>query len=156
MPCSAGTVTCPDRYLEGVGPLTLPGLDVVTVGDGDWGATARTGDNEWALAVGGEGARRALQAAAAVSGSPVAAAAALPDVAVLSVPEATGDEAIARVEAATGLPKERLVLTPWATSSPTCGNRPPAPPREARLRLRPEAAEIVEVRPPDPPGSGCS
>lgn len=225
-----------------VGSLALPGLDVATVGDGGWGDTARTGDNEWALAVGAAATRRALLDAAARPGSPAAAvagldgpaalfrveldvcgawitlgatgglrpvavrragwvdlrghgqearraddrvglgpgdglvvapvpvdedrlldrllcaagsageamadAAALPDAAALYVPEETADAGLRRVEAATGLPKEELVLPgyPLGDLQPDLWHHPPAPPREARLRLRAETAEIAEVR----------
>ena len=225
-----------------VGSLTLPGLEVATVGEGDWGDTARTGDNEWALAVGAPATRRALLHAAGRRGSPSAAvaacagpaallrveldvcgawitlgasgglrpvavrragwvdlrghgpeaspaddrvglgpgdglvvapvavdedrlldrllcaagaageamvgAAALPDVAALYVAEETAEAGVRRVEAATGLAKEALVLPgyPLGDLQPDLWHHPPAPPRKARLRLRPETAEIAEVR----------
>lgn len=225
-----------------VGSLALPGLDVATVGDGGWGDTVRTGDNEWAVAVGAGATRLALLAAAARPGSPAAAvahldgpaalfrveldvcgawitlgatgglrpvavrragwvdlrghgsaarptddrvglgpgdglvvaplpvdedrlldrllcaagsageamatAAALPDVAALYVPEETAAAGLRRVEAATGLSKEDLVLPgyPLGDLQPDLWHRPPAAPREARLRLRPATAEIAEVR----------
>jgi anti-sigma regulatory factor (Ser/Thr protein kinase) len=67
---------------------------------------------------------------------------------VLKVPDASGEEAMARVEAAIGLPRAQFVLPgyPLGDLQPDLWRHPPAPPREARLRLRPDAAEIAEVR----------
>jgi anti-sigma regulatory factor (Ser/Thr protein kinase) len=89
-----------------------------------------------------------LLAAAGQDGRAVALAAGVAEVAVLYVPDTTADEGVARIEAATGLPKERLTLPgyPLGDLQPDLWHVPPAPPREARLRLRPDAAEIPEVR----------
>lgn len=78
----------------------------------------------------------------------IAAAAGLAEVAVLFVGDASGEEAIKRVEAATGVPRHELSLPgyPLGDQQRDLWHQPPAPPREARLRLRPEAAEIAEVR----------
>ena len=78
----------------------------------------------------------------------IASAAGPPDVLVLLVPDASGDEARLRIEAATGVPREQLTLPgyPLGDQQPDLWHHPPPPPREARLRLRPDAAEIVEVR----------
>jgi anti-sigma regulatory factor (Ser/Thr protein kinase) len=224
-----------------MGSLALPGLEVGTVGGEAWREARRVGPNEWAMAVGAEGARRALLDAAAVPGPPSAAVAAVEEpaallrieldvcgawlttagsgglrpvavrragwvdlrghgagppaddriglgpgdalvvpagpgddeglldcllavtarpaqviadsagaarVAVLAVPDASGDEAMQRLEEATGVPREQIELPgyPLGDLQPDLWHRPPTPPREARLRLRPEAAQIAEVR----------
>ena len=78
----------------------------------------------------------------------IAAGSALAEVAVLSVPDSPGGQGIERVETATGLPREQVELPgyPLGDLQPDLWHRPPAPPREARLRLPPELAEVVEVR----------
>jgi serine/threonine-protein kinase RsbW len=82
------------------------------------------------------------------SAAVIAATATVKRVAVLAVPDSSGEEAIKRVEAATGLPREQLRLPgyPLGDLQPDLWHHPPTPPREARLRLRPEAAQIAEVR----------
>lgn len=224
-----------------MGSLVLPGLEVATVGDGGWRDARRVGPNEWAVAVGSDGARQALLQAAAVPGPPssalggveepaallrieldvcgawlttaasgrlrpvavrragwvdlrghgpgppaddriglgpgdalvvparpadddqlleclltvtgqtaqtIASATGVDRAAVLAVPDSSGDDAVERVEAATGLPREQLRLPgyPLGDLQPDLWHRPPTPPREARLRLRPEAAQVGEVR----------
>ena len=94
---------------------------------------------------------RLLDCLLAVAGQPAAAIAAgagVDDVAVLAVPGSSGEEAMKRVEAAIGLPREQIELPgyPLGDLQPDLWHHPPAPPREARLRLIPEAAEIAEVR----------
>ncbi|HEV3496629.1 MAG TPA: ATP-binding protein, partial [Actinomycetes bacterium] len=87
----------------------------------------------------------------AVAGQPAPAIArttGLERVAVLAVPDSSGEAATERLEAATGLPRDQLQLPgyPLGDLQPDLWQHPPTPPRQARLRLRPEAAEIVEVR----------
>ncbi|MDQ4070363.1 MAG: ATP-binding protein, partial [Actinomycetota bacterium] len=76
------------------------------------------------------------------------AAAGVEPVTVLAVPASSGDDAVKRLEAATGLPRDELQLPgyPLGDLQPDLWHRPPTPPREARLRLQPEAAQIGEVR----------
>ena len=86
-----------------------------------------------------------------VTGRPareIAAGSRLAQVAVLSVPDSSGEQAIERVEEATGLPREQLELPgyPLGDLQPDLWHQPPTPPREARLGLRPEVAEVIEVR----------
>ena len=78
----------------------------------------------------------------------IAAAAGVEDVAVIAVPDASGDEAMERLEAATGVPRDQLRVPgyPLGDLQADLWHRPPSPPREARLRLEPEAADIAEVR----------
>ncbi|MGH9165015.1 MAG: ATP-binding protein [Acidimicrobiales bacterium] len=78
----------------------------------------------------------------------VANASGLSDVAVVAVPVSAGVDGMARVEAATGVPREQLALPgyPHDDQQPDLWHEPPAPPREARLRLNPAAAEIAGVR----------
>lgn len=78
----------------------------------------------------------------------IADAAALRRVVALAVPEAAGGEAIERIEAATGVARAALSLPgyPLGDQQPDLWHRPPAPPREARLRLRADSAEIGVVR----------
>lgn len=78
----------------------------------------------------------------------IAAAAGVEGVAVIAVPGSSGDDAMERLEAATGVPRDQVQLPgyPLGDLQPDLWHRPPSPPREARLRLRPEAAEIAEVR----------
>ncbi|MGI8686776.1 MAG: ATP-binding protein [Acidimicrobiales bacterium] len=66
----------------------------------------------------------------------------------LAVPRITGEEATARVERATGVPIARLSLPgyPLGDQQPDLWHHPPAPPREARLRLGVDASEISVVR----------
>lgn len=89
-----------------------------------------------------------LLSVAGANASAIAAASGLPRVAVLFVPEASGEEAITRVEAATGIPREELQLPgyPLGDEQRDLWRQPPAPPREARLRLAPHAADIAVVR----------
>jgi anti-sigma regulatory factor (Ser/Thr protein kinase) len=94
---------------------------------------------------------RLLDCLLAVAGQPVgtiAEAAGLARVAVLAVPDSSGEEAVLRIEAATGVPREQLELPgyPLGDLQPDLWRHPPTPPRQARLRLRPAAAEVVEVR----------
>lgn len=94
---------------------------------------------------------RLLDCLLSVTGRPagdIAAGSGLAQVAVLSVPESSGDQAVERMEEATGLPRHQLRLPgyPLGDLQPDLWHQPPAPPREARLRLGPELAEIVEVR----------
>lgn len=94
---------------------------------------------------------RLLDHLLAVTGQParaIAAAAGEERVAVLAVSDSSDEEGMKRLEAATGLPKERLQLPgyPLGDLQPDLWRHPPTPPREARLRLRPQAARIVEVR----------
>ena len=86
-----------------------------------------------------------------VAGTPagdVAAGACLSRVAVLVVPTISGEEGIERIEAATGLARDHLSLPgyPLGDQQPDLWHHPPAPPREARLRLRADTAEIAAVR----------
>lgn len=123
---------------HGAGP---PADDRVGLGPGDaLVVPARPADDDPLL--------DRLLCAAGQAAPAVAEAADLPEAAVLYVPDTSGDEGIARLEAATGLAKEELVLPgyPLGDQQPDLWHRPPAPPREARLRLRPEAAEVPEVR----------
>lgn len=89
-----------------------------------------------------------LLEAAGEPASAIAAAAGVASAAVLAVPDSSGEEAMKRLEAATGLPKEQLELPgyPLGDLQPDLWHHPPTPPREARLRLRPQTAKIVEVR----------
>ena len=78
----------------------------------------------------------------------IAAGSGLDEAAGLCVPDSSGEQAVERVEEATGLPREQLELPgyPLGDLQPDLWHQPPAPPREARLRLPPELAEVVEVR----------
>jgi serine/threonine-protein kinase RsbW len=78
----------------------------------------------------------------------IAAASGMSQVAVLSVPDSSGDEAMQRVEDATGLSREQLELPgyPLGDLQPDLWHQPPAPPREARLRLLPQLADVAVVR----------
>ena len=78
----------------------------------------------------------------------IAAGTGLPRAAVLSVPEGSAEEAMARVEAATGVSRDRLQLPgyPLGDQQPDLWHEPPTPPREARLRLHAETAGIAGVR----------
>ncbi|HEX2046989.1 MAG TPA: ATP-binding protein [Acidimicrobiales bacterium] len=123
---------------HGRGP---PGDDRIGLGPGDaLVVPARPADED-----------RLLDCLLAVTGRPaavVAAGADVESVAVLAVPGSSGEEATKRLEAATGLSRGQLQLPgyPLGDLQPDLWHHPPTPPREARLRLRPEAAEIVEVR----------
>jgi anti-sigma regulatory factor (Ser/Thr protein kinase) len=94
---------------------------------------------------------RLLDCLLSVTGRPageIAAGSGLAQVAVLSVPDSSGEQAIERVEKATGLRREQLGLPgyPLGDLQPDLWHEPPAPPREARLRMSPQLAEVVEVR----------
>lgn len=89
-----------------------------------------------------------LLPAAGQAAAEVAGAAGLSPVGVLAVPPTAGDEGVVRIERATGVSRDRLVLPgyPLGDQQPDLWHRPPAPPRQARLTLQPEAAEIGAVR----------
>lgn len=89
-----------------------------------------------------------LLVAAGGPATAIASAAGLERVAVVAVPDGSGEEAMARLCAATGLREEELQLPgyPLGDLQPDLWHSPPTPPREARLRLRPEAARIADVR----------
>ena len=89
-----------------------------------------------------------LLVAAGRPATAIAAAAGLERVVVLAVADTTGGEAVERIEAATGVPRDQLSLPgyPLGDQQPDLWHRPPAPPREARLLLRPNSTQIAEVR----------
>ncbi|MBI2711024.1 MAG: ATP-binding protein [Actinobacteria bacterium] len=69
-------------------------------------------------------------------------------VVVLRVPGDLGEDPMHRVVRATGAPPERLHLPgyPLGDRQPDLWSAPPAPPREARLRLAPTGTRLHEVR----------
>jgi len=126
--------------LRGHGP-GVPADDRIGLGPGD------------ALVVAGEPADddHLLDALLNVAGAParaVADGAGIPRVVAIVVPSNSGEEAIARIEAATGVAREDLSLPgyPLGDQQPDLWHRPPAPPREARLRLRADTSDIAVVR----------
>ena len=78
----------------------------------------------------------------------IAAGAGQPRVIALAVPRTTGEEATGRVEHATGVAIADLSLPgyPLGDQQPDLWQHPPAPPREARLRLCPDTSEVAQVR----------
>ncbi len=126
--------------LRGHGPGP-PADDRIGLGPGDaLVVVARPADED-----------RLLDCLLAVTGQAapaIAAAAGVESATVLAVPGSSGEEAVKRLESATGLSREQLQLPgyPLGDLQPDLWHHPPAPPREARLRLRPETAKIVEVR----------
>jgi hypothetical protein len=64
------------------------------------------------------------------------------------VPHDLGDDPRQRVVTATGVPSDELVLPgyPLGDLQPELWTEPPRPPRLARLRLRPDAGSVRDVR----------
>ncbi len=126
--------------LRGHGP-GLPADDRIGLGPGDaLVVPARPADEDGLL--------DCLLPAAGQPARAIAAAAGVEGAAVIAVPGSSGDDATERLEAATGVPRDQVRLPgyPLGDLQPDLWHRPPSPPREARLRLQPEAAEIPEVR----------
>ena len=126
--------------LRGHGP-GLPADDRIGIGPGDaLVVPARPGDEAGLL--------DCLLPAAGEPARAIAVAAGVEDVAVIAVPGSSGDEAMERLEAATGMSRDQLQLPgyPLGDLQPDLWHHPPSPPREARLRLQAEAAEVAEVR----------
>lgn len=78
----------------------------------------------------------------------IADGAALRRAVAIAVPGTVGDDAIERIEVATGVARADLSLPgyPLGDQQRDLWHHPPAPPREARLRLRADTAEIAVVR----------
>lgn len=69
-------------------------------------------------------------------------------VVVLRVPDDLGDDPVQRIVDATGVTREELALPgyPLGDLQPELWHEPPIPPRVARLRLGPTAADLAAVR----------
>jgi sigma-B regulation protein RsbU (phosphoserine phosphatase) len=67
---------------------------------------------------------------------------------VLRVPDDVGDDPVGRMTRATGLPAEQLDLPgyPLGDVQPDLWREPPEPPREARIRLGPQAGSVPALR----------
>jgi anti-sigma regulatory factor (Ser/Thr protein kinase) len=78
----------------------------------------------------------------------VAGARAFCPVTVVQVPTELGDDPRLRVARATGVDADRLDLPgyPLGDLQPDLWDRPPAPPREAHLRIAPDVLRLPEVR----------
>lgn len=128
------------------------GDDRVGLGPGDavafFAAEPSTGDDgrsgevktallERALDVAGEGADQQLRILGANGPS-----------AVLAVPATAAIDSLDRLVEATGIPPGDLVLPgyPLGDTQPDLWKRPPAPPREARVRVEPDPAQVRRLR----------
>lgn len=92
-----------------------------------------------------------LESLLVVAGKPaveIAGGSGRPRAVVVAVPRSGGEEAAVRVEDATGVAISDLSLPgyPLGDQQPDLWHHPPAPPREARLRLSPDTSEIGQVR----------